>query len=119
MNPHPDLTAQVIRGLGWLYLLLCAMNIVWTFRLSKQKASVSSLAGWAFYCTGLALVGLVHITKFADPQSSWWFVMPQAIKTQIDGLANPVIFFAISTLLFIAMIVLRDGGRSPLCRGFC
>ena len=113
MNPHPDLTAQVIRGLGWLYLLLCAMNIVWTFRLSKQKASVSSLAGWAFYCTGLALVGLVHITKFADPQSSWWFVMPQAIKTQIDGLANPVIFFAISTLLFIAMIVLREWWTKP------
>ena len=113
MNPHPDLTAQVIRGLGWLYLLLCAMNIVWTFRLSKQKASVSSLAGWAFYCTGLALVGLVHITKFADPQSSWWFVMPQAIKTQIDGLANPVIFVAISTLLFIAMIVLREWWTKP------
>lgn len=112
MNPHPDLTAQVIRGLGWLYLLLCAMNIVWTLRLGKLKASVASLAGWAFYCTGLALVGLVHITKFAEPQN-FWFVMPEAIKTQIDGLANPVIFFAISTLLFIAMIVLREWWTKP------
>ncbi|MCY2962725.1 MAG: hypothetical protein NT069_03585, partial [Planctomycetota bacterium] len=68
MNPHPDLTSQVIRSLGWLYLALCAMNIVWTFRLGKAKASVSALAGWATYCTALALLAMVHLTQFAEPQ---------------------------------------------------
>ncbi len=112
MNPHPDLTSQVIRSLGWLYLALCAMNLVWTFRLGKAKASVAALAVWSSYCTALALLAMVHLTKFAEPQN-FPFFMPLSIKTQIDGLANPVIFFAVSTLLFIAMIVLREWWTKP------
>lgn len=112
MNPHPDLTSQVIRGLGWLYLVLCAMNIVWTLRLAKNKVSVTTLSGWSFYCTALALIGMVHVTKFAEPQN-FPFFMPTAIKTQIDALANPVFFFGLSTLLFIAMIVFREWWTRP------
>jgi len=112
MTPHPDLTSSVIRGLGWLYLALCGMNLIWLARISKAKASLRSVSAWAVYCTFLALVGVVHITKFAEPQN-FPFFMPEFVKTQIDGLANPVIFFAVSTALFIAMIMFREWWTKP------
>ena len=112
MTPHPDLTSSVIRGLGWLYLALCGMNLVWVAHLVKSKASLRSISIWSVFCTFLALIGAVHITKFAEPQN-FPFFMPEFVKTQIDGLANPVIFFAISTVLFIAMIMFREWWTRP------
>ena len=112
MTPHPDLTSSVIRGLGWLYLALCGMNLVWVAQLVKSKASLRSISIWSVFCTFLALIGAVHITKFAEPQN-FPFFMPEFVKTQIDGLANPVIFFAISTVLFIAMIMFREWWTRP------
>ena len=112
MTPHPDLTSSVIRGLGWLYLALCGMNLVWVAQLVKSKASLRSISIWSVFCTVLALIGAVHITKFAEPQN-FPFFMPEFVKTQIDGLANPVIFFAISTVLFIAMIMFREWWTRP------
>ena len=112
MTPHPDLTSSVIRGLGWLYLALCGMNLVWVAHLVKSKASLRSISIWSVFCTFLALIGAVHITKFAEPQN-FPFFMPEFVKTQIDGLANPVIFFAISTVLFIAMIMFREWWTQP------
>jgi hypothetical protein len=112
MTPHPDLTSSVIRGLGWLYLALCGMNLVWVAHLAKSKASLRSISIWSVFCTFLALIGAVHITKFAEPQN-FPFFMPEFVKTQIDGLANPVIFFAISTVLFIAMIMFREWWTRP------
>jgi hypothetical protein len=102
----------VIRGLGWLYLALCGMNLVWVAHLVKSKASLRSISIWSVFCTFLALIGAVHITKFAEPQN-FPFFMPEFVKTQIDGLANPVIFFAISTVLFIAMIMFREWWTRP------
>ena len=112
MTPHPDLTSSVIRGLGWLYLALCGMNLVWVAQLVKSKASLRSISIWSVFCTFLALIGAVHITKFAEPQN-FPFFMPEFVKTQIDALANPVIFFAISTVLFIAMIMFREWWTRP------
>ena len=112
MTPHPDLTSSVIRGLGWLYLALCGMNLVWVAHLVKSKASLRSISIWSVFCTFLALIGAVHITKFAEPQN-FPFFMPEFVKTQIDGLANPVIFFALSTVLFIAMIMFREWWTQP------
>ena len=112
MTPHPDLTSSVIRGLGWLYLALCGMNLVWVAHRAKSKASLRSISIWSVFCTFLALIGAVHITKFAEPQN-FPFFMPEFVKTQIDGLANPVIFFAISTVLFIAMIMFREWWTRP------
>ena len=42
MNPHPDLTPEVIRGIGWLYLLLFAMNVFWTLRCGKRGEKLSA-----------------------------------------------------------------------------
>ena len=44
MNPHPDLTSEVIRGIGWLYLLLFAMNVFWTVRAIKRHDSLGGVA---------------------------------------------------------------------------
>ncbi|MFM8582051.1 MAG: hypothetical protein ACKOFW_11175, partial [Planctomycetaceae bacterium] len=112
MTPHPDLTSSVIRGLGWLYLALCGMNLVWVAQLVKSKASLRSISIWSVFCTFLALIGAVHITKFAEPQN-FPFFMPEFVKNAIDGLANPVIFFAVSTVLFIAMIMFREWWTRP------
>jgi len=113
MNPHPDLTPEVIRGLGWLYLILCALNLVWTIGVAKRKnASLASLSGWAFYTTVLALVGSLHITKFGDP-AGFWFVMPEWAKAQIDAMANPVVYFFGSLLLFAAMVLFRETWTRP------
>lgn len=55
---HPDLTSGVVVGLGWLYLILAAMNIAWTVRSFKQDGEYESVlgfghipkaSGWAFY----------------------------------------------------------------------
>ncbi len=35
LQAHPDLTPSVIMGLGWLYLLLFAMNLAWAYTSFK------------------------------------------------------------------------------------
>ena len=39
-DPHPDLTPGVIRGLGWIYLVLFAMNAWWAARSMKHDGNV-------------------------------------------------------------------------------
>lgn len=107
MNPHPDLTTEVIRGLGWLYLLLFAMNTVWTWREIKLHASVGRISAWAVYATLLLLIGVAHVTGGAEPDR-FFFRMPDFIKNQIDALADPKIYFVGSLVLFTAMIWLRE-----------
>jgi hypothetical protein len=107
MNPHPDLTPEVIRGIGWLYLLLFAMNVFWTVRVYKRQASVGTLAAWAVYTIMLFVIGVTHITKTAGAEK-FIIMMPLWLKTTIDAGAKPEIYFFLSTLLFIAVIWLRE-----------
>ena len=47
MESHtPDLTRGVIQGLGWLYLLLFFMNLMWTVRSYRKDGFMESLAGF-------------------------------------------------------------------------
>lgn len=107
MEPHPDLTTSVIRGLGWIYLLLATMNGVWTWRAAKRHASLTVLSGWSIYTTFLMLIGLAHVTGGADPDK-FLIRMPESLKNAIDGLADPKIYFAGSTLLFVLVIWARE-----------
>ncbi|MFN0053274.1 MAG: hypothetical protein ACKV0T_13915 [Planctomycetales bacterium] len=107
MNPHPDLTSEVIRGLGWLYLLLFAMNALWAWREAKRSANVGAVAGWAIYASLLAMIGVAHITGGAEPDR-FLIRMPLGIKMAVDGLADPKIYFAGSVLLFALVIWLRE-----------
>jgi hypothetical protein len=107
MNPHPDLTSEVIRGLGWLYLVLFAMNALWTWRVAKSNAGLGAISGWAIYTTLLALVGFAHVTGGAEPDR-FLIRMPEFVKSHVDDLADPTIYFAGSITLFAAVIWLRE-----------
>lgn len=107
MTPHPDLTPEVIRGIGWLYLILFAMNVFWTFQIGRRKASLTTIAAWATYATMLGLVGVAHVTGGAEP-GRFLIRMPHAVKTAIDSLAKPEIYFTLSIALFIVVIRLRE-----------
>jgi hypothetical protein len=107
MNPHPDLTSEVIRGIGWLYLLLCAMNVFWTARALKLHRSVGEAGAWAVYSAMLAMIGFAHVTGGAEP-TRFLIRMPLFLKTVIDAGAKPEIYFALSIALFAAVVFLRE-----------
>ena len=124
---HPDLTSEVIFGLGWLYLLLFAMNAAWAFRAyvegpgkhdheSGEKGhegehwstgpSLAYTTTWAMIAMGFFMLAITHFTGTSDP-SAFLIRMPQFVKTGIDALANPVLYFFGTVGLFVLMILLR------------
>src|SRR5260370_3081410 len=107
MNPHPDLRREVIRGIGCLYLLLFAMNVFWTVRVFERHESVGTLAAWALYTIMLFVIGVTHVTKTAGAEK-FIIIMPLWLKTMIDAGAKPEIYFILSTLLFAAVVWLRE-----------
>lgn len=107
MNPHPDLTPAVIRGIGWLYLLLFAMNVFWTWRSLKRGDSLGVTAAWALYSAMLAMIGVAHVTKGAGADQ-FLIRLPLAFKDEIDSLAGPVKYFFLSISLFAAVVWFRE-----------
>lgn len=122
MNPHPDLTSSVIHGLGWLYLLLSILNLGWTFRSYKRDGHFESLLGiahfpkagiWAILTGLLFIVASVHLMSGADPES-FTLRMPEFVKQFIDTIiANPISYFCLSMVVFVAMIVWRTWWVQP------
>lgn len=116
MDPHPDLTVGVIRGLGWLYLLMFLMNVGWTVRSYRRDGYFESLFGfphvprasvWAFYSALLALVATAHLAVQSDP-SSFMLRLPLGFKNAVDKvIANPISYFALSIVAFWAMLKFR------------
>src|SRR5579863_6559204 len=107
LTPHPDLTAEVIRGIGWLYLLLCAMNVFWTAKELKRHDNLGVAAAWALYTIMLALIGFAHVTVTAEPHH-FLIRMPAFFKTLVDAGAKPEIYFTLSIALFAAVVWLRE-----------
>lgn len=116
-NPHPDLTSSVIWGLGWFYLILFALNLWWTVRTFKshQHVRMPALFGgmdvpsagfWALYAVLLGLLAVAHLTGSSNPES-FSIRLPTVAKTAIDSLANPVKYFTLSVVLFVAVVALR------------
>ncbi|MBM4077065.1 MAG: hypothetical protein FJ267_15655, partial [Planctomycetes bacterium] len=117
---NPNLTGSVIFGLGWVYLLMFAMNAFWTRRSMAVDGSFRwSLFGllgkgielpyamiWAVYSALLFMVATFHLTSSATPQS-FFIYMPDILKEPINRASNPVAFFVGSTALFVAMILFR------------
>jgi hypothetical protein len=112
MSHHPDLTTSVINGLGWLYLILFAMNSGWTLRSFQRKEDVRITATWAIISSLLAMLGIAHVTGGADPDR-FLIRLPAFVKWFVDLGADPVTYFVGSTALFIAMIVLRKWWTKP------
>jgi hypothetical protein len=116
LEPHPNLTTDVIRGLGWLYLVLFVLNVGWTVR-SFHRGKWFNFAGfehlptatlWAIYSAGLLLLAATHLGGGSDPES-FPFRLPEWAKNGVDTvIANPISYFAMSILLFLLMIWLRE-----------
>ncbi len=114
---HPDLTSGVVVGLGWLYLILAAMNIAWTVRSFKQDGEYESVlgfghipkaSGWAFYSALLVIVAIAHLTGGSDA-GSFWIRLPGWFKDFVDGIvADPLNYFLISIVLFFGVIWARE-----------
>ena len=118
---NPDLTPTVIFGLGWVYLLLFFMNAFWVRRslavdgnfrftfcgLLRKGQDVPVAAFWALYAAMLLMVATAHLTGSGNPQT-FTMRMPEVLKAPINWASKPEAFFAGSTLLYIAMIVLRS-----------
>jgi Cytochrome b(C-terminal)/b6/petD len=112
MDPHPNLTPAVIRGLGWLYLTLFAMNAVWTGRKLKRHESLTSIGAWALYTALLGMIGIAHVTGGSSPQN-FLVAMPGWAKERIDMLAGPVIYFSLSIGLFLVVLWQRKALVKP------
>ena len=113
LTHNPDLTSQVIYGLGWVYLLMFLMNAVWTRRSYAVDGNchvggqhIPIAAFWAVYAGMLLMVAITHLTGFKNPQQ-FTLQMPEILKEPINRLSNPVAFFIGSTLIYVLMIVLR------------
>ncbi len=124
MNPHPDLTVGVIHGLGWLYLLLFFLNIGWSVRSFKVDGQFEDILGfkhipkaflWAGYSALLLLVALVHFAvQSATSAEDFVLRLPEFIKNPADSvIANPISFFCLSIVIYIAIIVLRKTWVKP------
>lgn len=113
MDHRPDLTTQVVQGLGLLYLILFLMNAYWTYRLLRDdKNPLGLTAGWAILTAILGMLCAAHYTGGAQPEH-FLIRMPQFVKTFVDKLMNPVIYFFLSIALFVAMIVFRKAWTRP------
>lgn len=113
---HPDLTTDVIQGLGWLYLILFFLNVGWTVRSYHRDGYFNFLGFehlpkamlWALYAVLMLLLAATHLSAGADDTSGFIFRLPLAIKLAVDAvIANPISYFAVSIVLFVLMIWLR------------
>ncbi|MFN0195634.1 MAG: hypothetical protein ACKVT0_02755 [Planctomycetaceae bacterium] len=118
VNPHPNLTISVIHGLGWAYLALFLMNLVWTLRSFKRDGNmklwdifggqlVPTATWWGIYTIVLGVFSAAHFAVHSEPEQ-FRLVMPEFAKSFIDGFADPTYFFTLSVLLMAAIIYFRE-----------
>lgn len=117
MDPHPDITSSVLTGLGWYYLIMCIMNLLWTIRSFKVDGDVPKsvpwiggipvAAIWAVVTAILIMVSAAHFSGTGSPET-FAIRLPGWFKDAFDSFfADPVVFFSLSIAGFVAMILLR------------
>lgn len=119
---HADLTPSVINALGWLYLLLAAMNLWWTVRSFKNDGYYESVAGihhvpkaysWALYTTLLFFVAFAHLVTHSDADR-FLIRLPEWFKSIVNFVTSDArIFFAVSIAGFWAMLHFREWWVKP------
>lgn len=117
LDAHPDLTSSVLTGLGWYYLIMCAMNLLWTFRsyrvdgVFRNGTPVATI--WAVVSSLLLMVSGAHFSSAGSPET-FLIRMPETFRAFLDAnFSNPVIYFVLSIALFAAMIWLREWWTRP------
>lgn len=124
VESRPNVTPSVLFGLGWLYLILFLMNLVWTWRSFSRGRhfELPPLLGgghcpnavvWASYSTALLLVAVTHLTCYSTPET-FLLVMPDFAKTAIDFVvADARRYFAVTMIAFVVMLWLRNWLARP------
>lgn len=121
LNHYPDVTASVLSGLGWYYLILFFMNLLWTFRSHRVDGDFKSgvLRGvpktsvWAVVSSIFLMLSAAHFSSVGSPET-FLIRMPVLVKNFVDAnFSNPVIYFVLSIVLFAAMIWLREWWTKP------
>jgi len=123
LNPHPDLTSGVLTGLGWYYLILCVMNLLWTIRSYRTERDVPEsvpwiggipmAAIWAVFTSILMMVSAAYFSGTASPET-FLIRLPDSFKNTFDSIfGNPIVYFAVSILGCAAMIQLREWWIRP------
>ncbi len=117
MNPHPDLTASVLIGLGWYYFLMFCMNLLWTIRSYRVdgefRSGVPVAAVWAVITSILMMTSAYHFTATASPEA-FLIRMPLGFKDVFDAwFSNPVLYFILSILGLVFMIFARGWWIRP------
>ena len=115
LNPHPDLTASVLIGLGWYYLILFGMNLLWTVRSYKHDGEYSSgvpkATSWAVLTAVLLMTSAYHFTY---PPDGFLIFMPLWFKNFFNAyFSNPVLYFFLTVVGLVFMIAAREWWIKP------
>lgn len=115
LNAHPDLTASVLVGLGWYYLVMLLMNLYWTVQAFHHDGEYANglprATPWAVYSSILGMICFYHFTY---PPDGFLIYMPEVFKVNFDRyFSNPVLYFALSIAGFWALIALREWWTKP------
>ena len=125
LHPHPDLTSNVISGLGWFYLFLFIINAIWCYQALKRHRHIKThtvlfgvqeipTAGfWAAYSILLLMISLAHFTGTSTPED-FPFKLPLGFKQSFDYVfANPVVYFGLSVIVFALVVWWRRTLANP------
>ena len=129
LEPHADLTSSTIFGLGFMYLILFAMNIGWTVRSFKNDGHVRvwRIFGgfeipyatyWATYSVFVFLFALAHFTSANSPET-FLIRMPEWFKSGADSalaLWNGALYFIFSFLVLGVLVLGRRQFARPTVR---
>jgi len=115
---HPNLTSDVIFGLGFLYLVQLVMNFFWTIRSLKNDghcrlpslfggAEVPVAMWWGLYTALLVMLTAAHFTGYSSPEK-FLILLPDWFKGIVDAsVSDPKYFFAQTIAVFGAIILFR------------
>lgn len=117
MQHYPDVTSSVLTGLGWYYLIMLGMNLLWTVRSYKVdgnfKNGVPVATVWAVVSSILMMMSAAHFSSAGSPDT-FLIRLPIWFRNFVDAnFSNPVIYFVLSIVLFAGMILLREWWTKP------
>ena len=125
LDPHPNLTPETLQGLGWLYLVLCALNVGWTIHCLKREGhfrvrllgllgdgiEIPRAAGWAVYTSVLAIIAFMHLSwSSVEYIDKFWLALSDDgfVKPSVDFLvANPITYFILSIVAVVGVLLAR------------
>lgn len=115
LDPHPDLTRSVLIGLGWYYLILFGMNLLWTVRSYRQDGEFSNgvpkAAVWAVVSAVLLMTSAYHFTY---PPDGFLIEMPLWFRNFFNAyFSNPVLYFFMSVGGLVFMVAARAWWTKP------